>query len=215
MKGFIHRIVARPAVYDIVQSLAGAEKVRRRLAAALARAGGLATRASDPGGRLVVVDVGGGTGGWRGLWPADASYIGADLDEVKLQGMRARHPSALAIQADAARLPLADGRADAVGCTLMSHHLPDETLEAALRECARILRPGGVLAFADAVWSPRRLPGRVLWHYDRGSFPRTPAVLRAAIDRCFDVQVWEPYAVFHAYILCVATPRTQSRTTTT
>jgi SAM-dependent methyltransferase len=206
MKRLLERIVARPRVYDFVQRAAGAEAVRRRMAALIESAvadDAPRTRA----GRPRVIDVGGGTGGWRRLWPAGASYVCLDLDPLKLRGFRARHPSGLAVQADATRLPLADAAVDGIACTFLSHHLTDVHVDRMLAECARVLRPGGVFAFADPVWAPARLPGRLLWRYDRGSFPRTAETLREALARHFNVLRWERFAVFHAYALCVASPR--------
>ena len=199
MSRLLHRVVARPGVYDLVQSVAGAAAVRRRLASALASA-----TARSAG--LRVLDVGGGTGGWRGLWPPDARYTCLDLDLQKLQGFRLRHPGGRAVCADASALPLPDACADAVACTLVTHHLTDAQLGRVLGECARVLRPGGVFAFADAVWEPARWPGRLLWQWDRGSFPKTEAALREAIARHFTIRHWERFAVLHAYALCVAGP---------
>jgi SAM-dependent methyltransferase len=52
-------------------------------------------------------------------------------------------------QADAEHLPVADGSVDLVTCRLAFHHFPRPA--AALAEMARVLRPGGVLGFADNV----------------------------------------------------------------
>jgi SAM-dependent methyltransferase len=49
------------------------------------------------------------------------------------------------VAADAERLPFADESFDLVLGHAVLHHIPD--LETALRECARVLRPGGTLTF--------------------------------------------------------------------
>jgi ubiquinone/menaquinone biosynthesis C-methylase UbiE len=49
--------------------------------------------------------------------------------------------------ADAGALPFADTSFDLVTCRLAFHHFPHQ--EIAIREFARVLRPGGRLAFAD------------------------------------------------------------------
>jgi SAM-dependent methyltransferase len=54
--------------------------------------------------------------------------------------------SAVFVAGDAALLPLADGRFDAVICADLTEHLDDPTLADVLAEVARVLRPGGVLA---------------------------------------------------------------------
>ncbi|WP_410764408.1 class I SAM-dependent methyltransferase [Haloferax sp. DFSO60] len=51
--------------------------------------------------------------------------------------------------ADAERLPFADESFDAVTCRIAAHHFPDP--EAFVAEAARVLEPGGVLAFEDNV----------------------------------------------------------------
>lgn len=51
--------------------------------------------------------------------------------------------------ADAEALPFPDGAFDLVTCRLAFHHFPHP--DAAVREFARVLRPGGVLGFADNV----------------------------------------------------------------
>ena len=48
--------------------------------------------------------------------------------------------------AEMRRLPLADGSVDAVLADGVLHHLPKNALGGALREAARVLRPGGILS---------------------------------------------------------------------
>jgi ubiquinone/menaquinone biosynthesis C-methylase UbiE len=55
------------------------------------------------------------------------------------------------IQAQAERLPFADASLDAVSCIYLFHELPPRVRETVAREIARVLKPGGVLAFADSL----------------------------------------------------------------
>jgi ubiquinone/menaquinone biosynthesis C-methylase UbiE len=197
LTGLLHRIVARPRVYDACQFAAGATYLRRRLARAIA----------PLRGARVVIDIGGGTGGSRELWDTGTRYVCLDLDPVKLSGYLAKNPGGLALQADATELPLADRSVDAVVCTLVTHHLTDAQLDRMLGEATRVLRSDGRLVLMDAVWAPRRWAGRLLWRYDRGSFPRREDVIRGAIASHFDVAAWERLAVWHRYVLAVGRPK--------
>ena len=195
----LHKLVARPAVYELAQTLVGARVLRARLAAAVA-----GVNLAAPGRRPLVVDVGGGTGTYRSIWPDDAGYVCVDLDPLKLRGLHNERRDAAGIQGDALRLPLADHCADAIACTLVSHHLPGDALSVAMSEIARVLRPDGVFIFADAVWQPARWVSRLLWRYDRGSSPRTDIALRHAIASRLTIERWEELSLWHHYVICVA-----------
>jgi ubiquinone/menaquinone biosynthesis C-methylase UbiE len=195
--GLLHRIVAQPRVYDACQFAAGATYLRRRLGRAIA----------PLAGSRFVIDIGGGTGGSRELWGAATRYVCLDLDPMKLAGYVAKNPGGLALLGDATELPVADRSVDAVVCTLVTHHLTDVQLDRMLAEAARVLRADGRLVLMDAVWAPRRWPGRLLWRYDRGSYPRREGVIREAIERWFEMERWEAFAVWHRYVLGVGRPR--------
>ena len=57
-------------------------------------------------------------------------------------------------QARAEALPFADGAFDAVLCRFTAHHWAD--VETGLREARRVLKPGGLAVFMDAVAPPDR-----------------------------------------------------------
>ncbi|MFE9725102.1 class I SAM-dependent methyltransferase [Streptomyces sp. NPDC005794] len=92
------------------------------------------------GGGATCLELGCGTGvhaarlralGWE--------PVGMDLSGGMLKHARGRLPVA---QADAARLPVADGSSPAVVAVMVHTDVPD--YPAVLREAARVLRPGGV-----------------------------------------------------------------------
>lgn len=192
-----HRLVANPMVYDAVQVLAGANISARRL-----RPQFEALRAAR-----VVLDVGGGTGWTRTLWPGDGTYICLDTDPTKLRGYRRKWPDGAALLGDAARLPIADRSVDLVTCVAVFHHLTDAVLAAALQEFQRVLRSSGVLLCVEPLWAPSRPFGRLLWRYDRGAHPRSNDALRTLLERGFAPLHTEQYAIWHEYLLWLGRPR--------
>ena len=199
LKNLAHRIVARPVVYDIVQRLVGAGKIRRRLQ----------TYVAELGDQGAVLDIGGGTGLYRDVWPAGWHYINLDNDPEKLRGFLRRSSRDTALLGDAAAVPVPDMSLDAVICTFVSHHLPDETLAAFVRESARVLRPTGTLIFIDPIWQPDRIVSRWLWAFDRGAHPRTRGRLLAAMSEHFELERVEELVIpfLNEYVLCSGTPR--------
>lgn len=158
-----------------------------------------------------MLDIGGGTGAIANLLPSPCSYVCLDLDPVKLRGHWARRPAGVALLADATGVPIESGAVDLVLCTAMTHHLPAQALPRLFDESARVLKSNGRLVLLDAVWMPGRRVGRWLWKYDRGSFPHTAEVLSGAIADRFTVHHWESFAVYHEYVICVASARAGAR----
>jgi ubiquinone/menaquinone biosynthesis C-methylase UbiE len=194
LTGLLHRVVAQPRVYDLVQTLVGAKTVRRRLAARIApvRSAGW------------VLDIGGGTGAVGGLWSETSRYICLDIDPLKLQGFSARNPAGVALLADATRIPLADRSVDIVLCTNVTHHLTEAQLDRMIGHSARVLKPTGKLILSDALWAPARRVGKLIWKFDRGSFPRTVDVLQKMLTRHLKIEHWDQFAVWHEYFIAVA-----------
>lgn len=87
LMSMLHRIVAVPWVYDLVQRASGAQRARKWLTAVVTPLHGAAC----------VLDLGGGTGIYRDLWAPTATYICLDLDPVKLQRFRTRHREARSV----------------------------------------------------------------------------------------------------------------------
>jgi SAM-dependent methyltransferase len=186
----LHRIVAHPRVYDMVQNLAGTAELDRRVGEVV---GVLA-------GRPVILDVGGGTGLPTSLWPAGPTYICVDIDPVKLTGFRLKHTAGTPVRGDGTHLPVRTGSIDLVVCKNVSHHLGDSELHSLFRECARVLKAGSRMVFIDAVVAPERWRSRVLWRYDRGSRPRTVDALREAMAREFQITEWDVFTIHHRYL---------------
>jgi len=70
-------------------------------------------------------------------------FIGIDVSRLLLLEFKRRVPGQTALQADGACLPLRDDSVDFLFCTETLEHIPDPAR--AIREFARVLRPGGRL----------------------------------------------------------------------
>jgi ubiquinone/menaquinone biosynthesis C-methylase UbiE len=197
LTSLLHRLVAQPKVYDLVQTAVGASHIRSRLTRHLAALGDVST----------VLDIGGGPGTSKSLWSDKTRYICLDIDPLKLSGYRAKNPASMAILGDATNLPIKDRSIDLVTFTSLTHHLTDDMLELLLRQTLRVLKPGGHFVLMDPLWAPYRLPGRLLWRYDRGSFPRTAEHLRRAIEPHFAITVWDQFAILHRYVIAMGKAR--------
>ena len=192
IRSMIHKIVALPYVYDLVQRAAGWNEISKHLELHL----------QDTAGQLVL-DVGAGTGSAAKLLPEGARYLWFDSDSQKLQGFKQKHPACLGILGDGSRICLQDKSVDVTLCLDVTHHIADKDIPSFLAEVERVTRKK--LLFLDPLaWNSRL--SRLLWRYDRGSFPRSIQTLYAALYRCFEIEHLECFSVYHHYILCVARP---------
>jgi ubiquinone/menaquinone biosynthesis C-methylase UbiE len=110
----------------------------------------LARRLSDLR-RGTLLEVAAGTGvvthALRKALPSDVRIVATDLNEgmLKVAASRVSAPTVSFQQADAQKLPFADGSADAIVCQFGMMFVPDKN--AAQREAARVLLPGGKFVF--------------------------------------------------------------------
>lgn len=191
LKKILHQIVAIPLVYDLLQTAVGARVIRNRLQ----------QRLSMISEQKLVLDIGGGTGLNRSLFPKNTHYICLDNDAIKLQGFLQKQIDGDALLGDAGKMPMPSNSMDVVICTAVIHHLPDEVLLHFIEESLRILKSTGYFVILDPVWASKRVAGRILWKYDRGSFPRTAQTLHDALSRYGKEVHWEEFAIFHRYII--------------
>ncbi len=87
-----------------------------------------------------------------------ARLTGIDLSEAYLAEASRRSTRARLICALAERLPLSTASLDAVSCIYLFHEVPPRVRPRIAAEIARILKPGGLLAFADSL-QPGDEPG--------------------------------------------------------
>ncbi|GGC51874.1 class I SAM-dependent methyltransferase [Hoyosella rhizosphaerae] len=106
----------------------------------------------------IVVDAGFGEGYGADLISRSArTVIGLDYDQQATEHVARRYPSVTAMRANLATLPLANNSVDVVVNFQVIEHLWDQVQF--IRECARVLRPGGELLIS----TPNRItfsPGR-------------------------------------------------------
>lgn len=102
---------------------------------------------------LTIVDAACGSGSFladlKATFPR-ARTLGVDLSAPYLAEAR-RRSGAGVVQANVERLPFADASLDAITCVYLFHELPPKVRAVVAAEFARVLKPGGVLAFADSV----------------------------------------------------------------
>jgi ubiquinone/menaquinone biosynthesis C-methylase UbiE len=122
--------------------------MRRRALSLLAKA----WRARDQRG-LKLLDLACGSGSFladlKAAFPK-AEVIGLDLSPAYLHEA-GRRSGAPRVQALAERLPFADASLDGIACVYLFHELPPKVRPQVAAEIVRVLKPGGVLAFADSV----------------------------------------------------------------
>jgi len=117
-------------------------------------------------GRSLDVACGGGDFAWALALRGDR-VVGLDRDREALALARTVRPHVAGVdlvEGDALRLPFRDGSFDLCLCNSSVEHFDDD--EAALREMARVLRPGGRLVLTTDAF-PRRLTRLARWLPDR------------------------------------------------
>lgn len=110
-------------------------------------------RLLDPSGK-VMIDVGCGDGGLcRRLAEAGANMTGLEIDADKVAKAEAKDPDGLATYRVALgeSLPFEDGTLDAVLFFNSLHHVPVDSMDQALSEALRILKPGGIVCAVEPV----------------------------------------------------------------
>lgn len=115
-------------------------------------------RAVDPRPGTRVLDLAAGTGTSSATYARRGAHVVAlDLSEGMIEEGRRRHPDIEFVVGDATALPFEDDSFDAVTISYGLRNVQDPA--AALREMARVTRPGGrlvVAEFSTPTWAPLR-----------------------------------------------------------
>ena len=194
----IHKFVSFPKIYDLIQDIAGAKQIRYWIS-------------SHPAFEIRsgwILDVGGGTGLNGHLFQDTSKYICLDIDKIMVYRYKGKFSDGTGIIGDACKIPLEDCIVDTVIFTGVSHHIPDEKLDSVFDECKRVLKNTGIFIFVDATWSDRNIIRKILWKYDRGSYPRSENYLESSLSKHFNIKIWEKLAIYHQYILCFGSKQT-------
>jgi ubiquinone/menaquinone biosynthesis C-methylase UbiE len=125
-----------------------AAAMRRRVLSVLMKA----FKNTDQRG-LTLVDLACGSGAFLKDLAATlprANLVGLDLSKAYLEQSH-RRSGLPVVQAKMEQLPFADSSLDAVTCIYLFHELPPRYRRVIAAEMARVLKPGGYLAFGDSI----------------------------------------------------------------
>lgn len=130
-----------------------------------------------------ILDLGCGTGRFSAALAGrfGARVVGLDPSERMLAEARAKDfgPDVAFCRADGEALPLGDGAVDLVFLSMAFHHLADRA--AAVRECRRVLRPGGRVLLRNGTVD------RLASYPYVGLFPGVEAVLQDRLVACQEI----------------------------
>jgi SAM-dependent methyltransferase len=101
-----------------------------------------------------ILDAGCGPGG-NGAWLAThGTVMGVDLALEALEFVRSRRPETAPVRSQLGELPFADGSFDVAVAITVLYSVPDDVQ--AIRELARVLRPGGVVMVVEPAFEALR-----------------------------------------------------------
>jgi len=163
VRAMFNRVAPR---YDFLNHLLSFNQDRRWRARTVRR---LAEVLRRPGAR--VLDLCCGTGDLLAALQGNCRrpVLGCDFSPAMLTEARRKNPGCALVEADALRLPLADGSLDLVTIAFGFRNLAD--YRAGLAEIRRVLRPGGALAILEFSQPPHPLWAALYDFYSRCLLP--------------------------------------------
>lgn len=137
---------------------------------------------------LDVADIGCGAGALTlALAKAGARIVGIDPDVARINAARAAADAAgLPVRFEigvAEDLPFADASLDIVVFSDSLHHVPIDSMQTALREAARVLRPGGTLYVAEPVPMGSYFEVQRLWNDETAVREHAYAAMRSTSNQ--------------------------------
>jgi SAM-dependent methyltransferase len=156
----VRAILGSPMVYDVLQSIVGASRMRRELV----------ERHLRPWTDAAFLDIGCGTGAILDHMPA-IHYLGLDTSDGYVAAAQARYGTrATFIACDAVEaIKRIDTRFDLILASGLLHHLDDTPAVELFAHARRLLAPRGRLVTVDGCWQAgQSMVARFLLSHDRG-----------------------------------------------
>ena len=148
----------RPEPLDVAVSAPGGKRedrtAARRVGQPVPRPGAVGLGRDQR--KLRLLDLGCGTGRFldfvKQAWPR-LQIMGLDMSDAYIRHAKRhlRRSRTRFIVGKAEEIPLSDNSQDAVTSIFLFHELPPKVRRIALRECARVLKPGGRLVLLDSL----------------------------------------------------------------
>jgi SAM-dependent methyltransferase len=186
-----YALLKNPRIYELVQSIFGGSRIRRKFADGYVRA--------KPGDRIL--DIGCGTAQLLSFLP-DVSYVGYEPNADYVETARKLHPKALFFAQPYGAEDVGKSEPfDVVIVSAVLHHLDDAAARDLFTLLRRSLKPGGRVVTLDPVYAAEQnLIARLLISLDRGRNVRTLEGYRNLASGSFDRvvgdirhQKWPPY----------------------
>jgi len=181
--GFLAKVVERvsdhPVLFIFFRSLLenDFQEIRARIRRELVLGKGLRS-----------LDLACGPGAFSDLFDGD-DYVGLDLNRRYIDHAR-RHRKGTFVVGDARSVDLPDARFDQILVFGLLHHLSDADVRAVLRECRRLLAPGGHALVIEDIPTLSRLNliGHLIHNVENGEHIRPPEEYRRLYAEALGVE---------------------------
>ena len=139
-----------------------------------------------------LLDLGCGIGNFRPY--LKGRYTGVDLNPAYIDTCRKRFADTFQVM-DATDLKYDDAQFDQVAAIALTHHLPDRSAAAMVKQALRVLKPGGRLHIVEPILPGSRLAlFKTFWFkIDRGRFARRRAHLASLVAGVGAIEQIEEY----------------------